>query len=195
MRVSVLVSSSPVTVYPDKQFRAGEGLVGTSWLPDAVYSQALDALVIACVDVVPFYRRRMLIGRRRWQPQADWWIFGGRMRKGELYQQAAERNIMRELFSSGDDHVIELDRFRMVGVYNLIWNQRAQEPSNAGCQHISVTVMIRLTREEARSISPNEEYSETHWVNPHDLLGRVDLHHPCLVQMTRDALRVLAAGK
>ncbi len=193
--MSVLVSSDLITTYPDRQFRTGEGSTGTGWLPDTVYSQALDALVIACVDVMPFYRGRMLIGRRRWQPQADWWIFGGRMRKGELYQQAAERNIMRELFSSSDNHIIELDRFRTVGIYNLIWDQRAQEPSNAGCQHISVAMMIRLTRQEASSIRPNEEFSETQWVHPHDIFARADLHHPCLVQMTRDALRILTSSR
>src|SRR6185312_13137799 len=113
----------------------------------------------------PVYRGRMLIGRRTWPPQADWWIFGGRMQRGELYQQAAVRNILRELFRGGQV-TLESDRFRVIGVYNLIWDQRAQEPSDAGCQHLSVTMMLRLTRQEVNCSTPHEEHIEVRWIDP-----------------------------
>ena len=182
--------SSPVVAYRDGQFRTGSIAPAAAWLPDSVYSQALDALVIACADVAPVYRGRMLIGRRTWPPQADWWIFGGRMQRGDLYQQAAARNIRRELFR-GAQVTLESDRFRIIGVYNLIWDQRAQEPSDAGCQHLSVTMMLRLTRQEAISITPNEEYSEVRWIAPGAIITDADAYHPCLVQMARDVGRTL----
>ena len=178
----------PVITYLGRQFRTGREVSGTTWLPDAVYSQALDALVIACVDVVPVYRGRILIGHRTWQPQADWWIFGGRMHKSEWYQQAAARNTRRELFSGRGDYEFELDRFRALAVYNLIWDQRAQEPLDAGCHLISVTTTIRLTRQEVHDITPNEEYSEVKWIHPQAIIANSDTYHPCLVQIARDIL-------
>lgn len=187
------VGPSPVTTYPDGQFRTGSGTKNIAWLPDSVYSQALDALVIACADVAPVYRGRMLIGHRTWPPQADWWIFGGRMQRGELYQQAAARNVLRELFSGGQV-TLESDRFRIIGIYNLIWDQRAQEPSDAGCQHLSVTMMIRLTRQEFVSITPNEEYSKVRWIAPGAIISDAAAYHPCLVQMARDVQRALTAS-
>lgn len=187
------VGPSPVTTYPDGQFRTGSGTKNIAWLPDSVYSQALDALVIACADVAPVYRGRMLIGHRTWPPQADWWIFGGRMQRGELYQQAAARNVLRELFSGGQV-TLESDRFRIIGIYNLIWDQRAQEPSDAGCQHLSVTMMIRLTRQEVVSITPNEEYSKVRWIAPGAIISDAAAYHPCLVQMARDVQRALTAS-
>lgn len=187
------VGPSPVTTYPDGQFRTGSGTKNIAWLPDSVYSQALDALVIACADVAPVYRGRMLIGHRTWPPQADWWIFGGRMQRGELYQQAAARNVLRELFNGGQV-TLESDRFRIIGIYNLIWDQRAQEPSDAGCQHLSVTMMIRLTRQEFVSITPNEEYSKVRWIAPGAIISDAAAYHPCLVQMARDVQRALTAS-
>jgi ADP-ribose pyrophosphatase YjhB (NUDIX family) len=183
--------TSPVVTYPDGQFRSGTEPLIAAWLPDSIYSQALDALVIACADVAPVYRGQMLIGHRAWPPQADWWIFGGRMQRGELYQQAAARNILRELFH-GRAITLESNRFRIIGVYNLIWDQRAQEPSDAGCQHLSVTMMIRLTREEANNISLNEEYSAVRWIAPDTIIAAGDAYHPCLVQMARDVRQALA---
>lgn len=183
--------SSPVVAYRDGQFRTGSIAPAAAWLPDSVYSQALDALVIACADVAPVYRGQMLIGRRTWQPHADWWVFGGRMRRGELYQQAAARNILRELFH-GSHFTLDQNRFRVVGVYNLIWDQRAQEPSDAGCQHLSVTMMLRLTRQEVASITPNEEFSELRWILPGAITAATDAYHPCLAQMARDVRRALS---
>lgn len=191
LNMEASMKSSPVIAYPDGQFRTGATMQSAAWLPNSVYSQALDALVIACADVTPVYRARMLIGHRTWRPQADWWVFGGRMQRGELYQEAAARNTLRELFR-GDRFTLAPDRFRMIGIYNLIWDQRAQEPSDAGCQHISVTMMIRLTRQEVNGITPNEEYSEVRWITPSAIIADADAYHPCLVQMARDVRMQMA---
>ena len=189
------MSSSPVISYPHGQFQTGLPQGVSTWLPDRVYNQALDALVVACVDIIPIYRGRVLLGRRRWQPQADWWIFGGRMRKGELYQAAALRNTARELFSDTDAVTIESDRFQLVGVYNLIWDTRAQSPMDAGCHHISVTMMIRLNHLEVTSIHINEEYSEVKWILPEDIIAGTRLYHPCLIQMAKDARQLLTTPR
>ncbi len=183
--------SPPVAAYRDRQYCTGEEFYSANWLPDAVYGQALDALVVACVDVIPLYRKRMLIGRRIWQPQADWWVFGGRMQKGELYHTSAVRNIARELFHGQMIPDLSPDRFQITGVYNLIWDQRAQEPMNAGCHHLSVTMMVHFSRQEVASISANEEFSELRWIAPSFLIANANEYHLCLAQMARDVLRLL----
>lgn len=174
------------SVHKDRQFITGKEIKPGDFLQDHIYSQALDALVIACVDVIPLHNGHILIGRRSWEPQPDWWCFGGRMRKGELYQIAAVRNVKRELFHGIDDIEIDPDRFVLAGVYNLIWDRRAQDPVENGCHMLSVTMMLSLTNAEVASLHPNEEYHDIRWILPNDLLNAPSAYHPCLVQMTRD---------
>ena len=40
---------------------------------------------------------RIFLGKRRVQPQPDWWYMGGRARPGEGPQEAAARILRREL--------------------------------------------------------------------------------------------------
>src|SRR5689334_22142293 len=136
MRRTFLDSSSyaqSVRVFRDRQFLTGKEQEKGHLLSSSAYKQALDSLVLACADIVPIHNGRILIGLRTWEPQCDWWCFGGRMRKGELYQTAAIRNVKRELFQGVDDIEIHPNRCVLVGVYNLIWDKRAQEPIENGC--------------------------------------------------------------
>ncbi len=174
-----------VTVHRDRQFITGQEPKSGIFLPESVYSQALDTLVVGCVDIIPVYYGHMLIGLRTWEPQLDWWCFGGRMHKGELYQIAATRNVKRELFHSVDKIEIDPSRFVLVGVYNLIWDKRAQELVENGCHMISVTMMLPLTDTEFASLHPNEEYQDIHWVLPDEIIHKPDTYHPCLLQMAK----------
>jgi ADP-ribose pyrophosphatase YjhB (NUDIX family) len=181
-----------VTIYNHRQFITGEVLLSEEFLPDSVYSQALDALVIGCVDVIPIHNGQMLIGLRNWEPQPDWWCFGGRMRKGEQYQIAAARNVRRELFHERDEIEINPDRFNLVGIYNLIWNKRAQKPVQNGCHILSVTMMLSLTDTEIALLRPNEEYRNIRWVLPDEIIQSPHAYHPCLVQMAKDSATQIA---
>jgi len=182
-----------VTVYDDKQFITGKEREPDDFLPDSVYNQALDTLVIGCADVIPMYNGRILIGLRAWEPQPDWWCFGGRMRKGELYQVAAARNVKRELFAGVDEMEIHPNRFVLVGVYNLIWDRRAQEPVENGCHMLSVTMLLPLVDAEVASLHPNEEYCDARWVPPDEIIHHSNAYHPCLVQMARDLAELIAS--
>jgi len=181
-----------VTVYGDKQYITGKDHKpgDYQYLPESIYNQALDTLVIGCVDVVPMYNGRILIGLRAWEPQRDWWCFGGRMRKGEFYEVAAARNVKRELFPGVDEMEIHPNRFVLVGVYNLIWDRRAQEPLENGCHMLSVTMLLHLIDSEATSLRPNEEYCETRWILPDDIIHHPNAYHPCLVQIAKDVAEI-----
>jgi len=184
-----------VTVYDDKQFITGKEREPGDFLPDSVYNQALDTLVIGCADVIPMYNGRILIGLRTWEPQRDWWCFGGRMRKGELYQTAAVRNTKRELFQDVDEIEIHANRFVLLGIYNLIWDKRAQEPVENGCHMLSVTMLLPLTDAEVAYLHPNEEYDAIRWILPDEIIYHPDAYHPCLVQMAKDVVGLIASTK
>ncbi len=115
----------------------------------------------------------------------DWWVIGGRMRKGELIEQALRRNIQGELRLD-----ISEDRLRLIiGYYNLIWDTRAQEPTTNGCHVFSITTAVQLTDEEKACMQLNEEYTESQWVDPFHIVEHADQFHPCLVQIARDILK------
>jgi len=174
------------SVFSDRQFLTGKKQEIGHFLSGSAYNQALDALVLGCADIIPMHNSHILIGLRAWEPQRDWWCFGGRMRKGELYQTAAARNVKRELFQGIDNIEIHPNRFALVGVYNLIWDKRAQEPIESGCHTLSVTMLLPLKDIEVALLHTNEEYHEVRWILPEEIIHHPDRYHPCLVQMAKD---------
>ncbi len=113
------------------------------------------------------------------------------MRKGELYQIAAARNIRDELFHGIEWLHFDPSRFGLIGVYNLIWDKRAQQPAENGAHTLSVTMILPLTDAEVRQISPNNEYRRVRWIHPEELLGMPDRFHPCLVEMAQGVAKLM----
>ena len=172
----------------NRQYMTGDHQRPGIFLPDDVYGQALDALVVVCVDCVPVHQGKMLISRRACQPHPYWWINGGRMKKGELYHDAAVRIMLGETRLN-----LQPERFTLVGYYNLIWDQRAQAPADHGCHTLSVTHWVSLTADEVRVLTLNEEYNACAWVFPEQVIEAPTLYHPALVQMARDLAQQLKA--
>lgn len=136
------------------------GFVPTgSRLDDKAYSDALDSLVITCADVVPVNTKgEMLLGKRAYYPAKSWWIAGGRMRPGESFEQAAARNMFREL-----GLIVAPDRFSFLGTYSFVWAIRRQPPAINGSHTVSVTMTLNITDLEVSFINLNEEYEEMKW--------------------------------
>lgn len=171
-----------VSEYPNRQFVTGEKQKPGSFVPDDVYSQALDALVVCCADAAVMCEGKWLIAKRAWEPQPDWWVIGGRMRKGERIEQALRRNLRREL-------KLDIPEERLLGVigyYNLIWDKRAQKPAENGCHMFSITSIAELTPAEKEQLILNEEYVDFRWVDPVEVIANANDYHSCLVQMAKD---------
>jgi len=68
-------------------------------LPDTEYGIALDNIVKGCTDMLLLSadRSRLLLGKRKVQPQPDWWFMGGRIFPGEAPAQSCCRLLKREL--------------------------------------------------------------------------------------------------
>jgi ADP-ribose pyrophosphatase YjhB (NUDIX family) len=175
----------PVKEYPNRQYVTGMQQKGGTFLSDSTYSEALDALVLCCADAAVLHQGLWLIAKRVWEPQPDWWVIGGRMRKAERIEQAVQRNLRRELHLD-----LPEDRLRsIIGYYNQIWDTRAQEPTTNGSHVFSITTAVQLTDEEKAQIHLNEEYADSQWVDPLSVIEDADHFHPCLVQVARDIIR------
>ena len=154
-------------------------------LSDEVYTQVLDAIVVACVDIVLVSEGRVLLGKRAWHPQKDWWIVGGRMHPGEEPEAAAARHAKRDL---GLD--LANNRFTYLTTYSAAWQTRRFEPVDRGTHTVSIVMTIELTPEEAQVIELNEEYTEQQWLTAVEILANSSFHpaiHQCMLALGRDS--------
>ena len=152
------------------------------FLPDKEYGLALDALVKGCADVLLTRGEgaslRILLGKRKVEPQPDWWFVGGRTRPGDTPAEGAARNVKRELGLA-----IETRRFVHVNTYSFVWNYRQQAPTTNGTADASTVFELPLTQAEADGLGPSKfdknEYADAAWVGPLDILEGD--YHPCLL--------------
>ncbi|CAE7507243.1 NUDT12 [Symbiodinium natans] len=152
------------------------------FLEDAEYGRALDALVKAVSDILVTSPdgARVFLGKRKVHPQPDWWVIGGRAKPGESPQEAARRNIRREL---GLD--IPPSRFEVIGSYSLTWAVRAQAPADHGTADISTMHrMVLHAAEESRLKIDEKEYADIGWHTKEEVLAGD--FHPVLKQAIRD---------
>jgi ADP-ribose pyrophosphatase YjhB (NUDIX family) len=159
--------------YVDPSLAAGRH----RYLPDDRYAEALDALVIACVDVALLRNGSILMAHRAWHPHRDWWILGGRMHVGDEVAEAAHRNTKRE---AGLD--IDPSRFSYLTTYVNGFPLRRQAPVANGSHTMSIVMRVELTEHEAESVRLNEEYIGMHWANPREIFRNAE-HHPAMRQV------------
>lgn len=141
------------------------------FLPSDVYAQALDSLVLTCVDIVVTYQGKMLLGKRCLDPQSDWWIVGGRMRPGERFAESAVRLLKTEL-----DLSIITERFRFCTLFSAAWSKRAHEPVDRGTHTVSIVLTVELTKYETMTLMPNNEYQHVSWRDPAEVAADLNLH-------------------
>jgi colanic acid biosynthesis protein WcaH len=111
---------------------------------DIEYGRVLDHIVVACVDTAITNGGKILLVKRSVNPaKGSWWIFGGRLAKGENLHAAARRSLVRELSFN-----IEEERFNEVGIFNLIWPVRREPITTNGCHHLLVAHQVEITNIE-----------------------------------------------
>ncbi|OLQ04809.1 Dual specificity protein phosphatase 1B [Symbiodinium microadriaticum] len=152
------------------------------FLEDAEYGRALDALVKAVSDILVTSPdgSHVFLGKRKVHPQPDWWFIGGRAKPGETPQQAASRNLRRELGLE-----VPSSRLKVIGCYSLTWAVRAQAPADHGTADISTVHSMVLHPEEERQLKiDEEEYADLRWHTKQEVL--TGEFHPVLKQAIRD---------
>lgn len=164
-----------------RHFVTGEFNSHAGFLPDEIYTKVLDNIVITCVDIVVVHQGKILLGKRAIEPNKDWWVVGGRMKPGESFEDAAARNIKRELNLEAQP-----SSFQYLNTQSLVWPSRAQAPKEHGCHDVVITMVLRITAEEKKNIKPNNEYEEIRWISPSEILTGCFKPHPALVQHAKD---------
>lgn len=154
-------------------------------LGDAEYGRMLDSLVIACVDCVLLCQGKILLGQRVREPQAGWWVIGGRMRPGESFPLTAQRKCREELGLN-----ITPNHFHYLATTSLVFAKRAQPPQHHGCHTVSITMWVNITTQEVARIRPNDEYRALRWRPLGQVMGDQALH-PVLRQYARQAMVAL----
>lgn len=169
------------------QFITGDFTRRKVFLPDDEYGRALDCLTKAVSDVLieSADGKRVFLGRRRVEPQPDWWFVGGRARPGETTTEAAARNVKRE---TGLD--VPAERFGVIANYSFVWGLRAQAPAENGTADTSTIHVLSLLADEEKLLSSarmdENEYADARWVDI-DTIADGE-YHPALKQAVADLM-------
>jgi ADP-ribose pyrophosphatase YjhB (NUDIX family) len=150
------------------QFVTGAFARHHRWLNDVDYGNALDSLVKAVSDVLVTSNggQRVFLGKRKVEPQPDWWYIGGRVQPGDSPAQGAVRNVRRELKLE-----VEPERFEVISNFSFVWHRRAQAPAENGTADISTVMNLEVTEEEAsRAVLDQDEYSDARWFEAQEVL-------------------------
>jgi len=155
-----------------------------------IFKHLVTKAVTACVDVALLRnvkeekteRTEMLLGRRTRNPAKHWFVIGGRMWRGELFEEAAVRNLKRELGLI----INNIGRFSHLVTNNYLWDTSAQSKTE-GSHTVGVTMVITLTEEEVATITPNDEYSELKWV-PISKVFMDERYHPAVRNIALKAM-------
>lgn len=159
-------------------------------LPQAVYSQALDHLVFACVDLVLTHAGQVLLAKRNTQPRPSWWFIGGRMVAGEDPKATAQRKAAQEAHLASWDPA----RLRCLGVYSTCFATRQQPPTHHGAHSLNITYHLELTgQEKAQLRLRSSEHDTWTWVTlstVEHVLGMQDRVDAALLRVLQDLERV-----
>jgi colanic acid biosynthesis protein WcaH len=124
-----------------------------NYIPTKRYNEIVRCMPIVSVEALIVINDSLLFMRRNNEPaKGEWWFPGGRVRKGESFEEALYREVKEE---TG----LEVDACRFINVYSRIFNKRHD-----------ITVAYLCKCKEGR-ITLNEEHSEygIFKENPHGL--------------------------
>ncbi len=126
-------------------------------LPEDVYAQAMNSLVIVTVDIAIYdvSRKTLWLAKRRVQPTPDWWIIGGRLFAYEREQAGVVRTFARETKLQ-----VAPGRFRFIGFNRYFQSKRQQLPQSRGCDCLAYTFAIELTPVERTEVTQNLDSRE-----------------------------------
>jgi colanic acid biosynthesis protein WcaH len=111
-------------------------------IPQDLYDQITEHMPIASVEAVLTRDEGLLFLRRKNPPaKGEWWLPGGRIRKGESLEQALRREVKEE---TG----LEVTSYKLVNVYSRVFPERHD-----------ITV-VYLCKCKKGNVKLNDEHSE-----------------------------------
>jgi len=133
-------------------------------ISEELYNKILNVMPITGAEAMITDDESILFVKRKNAPaKGEWWFPGGRIRKGESFEDALHREVKEE---TG----IEVQIVKFIGVYNRIFPDRHD-----------ITLAF-LCKTATRAIILNSEHSECKFYSelPADL-------HPFLIKVIRDS--------
>lgn len=127
------------------------------FLDEKTYSDAIQAFVVVCADVVPINRERktFYLTKRASKPIQGWWELGGRIFAGEPEHEAIIRIVKQE---TGLE--LPSKRFSLVSKSRYFCKDREQEPQDIGCDSFVYHFIVELSKEELQAASENLDRKE-----------------------------------
>jgi len=135
----------------------------TGKIPLTLYKLIVDLIPIASVEAIISKDNSLLLLRRQNSPaKGQWWFPGGRIRKGETFEEALYREVKEE---TG----LEVIKSKLVNVYSRIFDKR---------HDISIAYLCKCKGDK---IILNNEHSEYRYFKslPKSI-------HPYLIQVIQD---------
>jgi len=121
------------------------------FLPADVYAQALDTLVITCVDIIIISEYKVLLIKRNIEPRkGHWWYIGGRMIAGENPVETAKRKLFTDLGISINDGIL-----RYFNTYSTSFAVREQYPIYNGSHTVNITYVLEVNSNIERDFRIN----------------------------------------
>jgi len=134
------------------------------WIEEKIYRKILESMPIPTVDAITVHDGKFLLLKRNNPPvKGEWWLPGGRIRKGEELEEAVKREVLEE---TG----LECKIIRQIGVINQIFPE---------CHTISIYYLVES---ESLDVKLNEEHSDYKWVEK-----LPENSHPYLRTMIKNA--------
>jgi len=117
------------------------------WIEDEIYKLFLEKMPIPTVDAIMIHGKEFLLMKRRNPPvKGEWWLLGGRVRKGESLEDAIKREVLEKTS-------LECSILCQVGVINQIFPE---------CHTISVYYLLESPSKDVRL---DREHSCYQWTS------------------------------
>ncbi|WP_275668763.1 GDP-mannose mannosyl hydrolase [Halomonas urmiana] len=143
---------------------------GQGWLSDDAFRQVVAHTPLVSLDfVVTNARGEWLLGQRVNRPaQGSWFVPGGRVRKNETLDAAAQRLTMDEL-----GQATELAGMRFLGVFQHFYADSMLDPE-LSTHYVVLAYQLRL--EPALETLPRQQHGGYRWWPPHAIAHDETVH-------------------
>jgi len=119
-------------------------------IPNKMYNEILSNLPILCVDIIIMNNmgQYLLVKRANEPLKNEWWIVGGRVKKGETIKDAAIRKVWEELS-------LQINDLEPIGIYEGFFEKSNQNIS--GGVHTVSVVFVTKVHHESKQIDLDDQ--------------------------------------
>lgn len=127
-------------------------------IPKKDYKKMLEKIPMCCVDLVIYFKGKVLLVLRDKEPaKGKWWFPGGRIFKNEKLEKAAKRKAKEE---TG----IDVKIIKKIGVYETFFKKGPFKDLKTGIHTINICFLITPESDKPK-IKLNKTSENYKWIN------------------------------